>query len=1029
MTDSQRPNPAELLARIKRDESRYAAGNGAGIESANADSTGRGRLKIFFGMSPGVGKTYAMLAAAQRLAAQGVDVVIGIVETHGRSETEQMTLGLDVLPLRGAEYRGGDGLAAPVQLFEFDLEAAIRRKPDVLLVDELAHSNAPGMGTGMGTGRGTGTGMGMGGHEKRWQDVQACLAAGINVYTTVNVQHLESLNDIVAQITGVVVRETIPDGVVEQADEIELVDLPPEALLERLRAGKVYVPAAAKHAIESFFRPGNLTALRQLALRRTAEWVDQRMREYKEDKGIHAVWAAAERILVAVSPSPMAPKLVRAAKRMAAGLRAELLAVYVEGPHADRLPQADRDRVLRTLRLAESLGAETATMMCGASGQATDAAAELIAFARSRNVNRIVIGKTQRSRSSEALSLLFGWGGGSFSSEVIRASGDIDVYVIQGDAGDSADALPRAASAPAARQASSDMNTAPAGLLSRLRLLSYLGTIAVMAASSTLALLAYRPPDLSEESMLLLGGVVVVALRFGRGPAVFASVLAVLAFNYFFTEPRFTLYVSDSGFFLTFVVMLGVGIIVGTLAARTRRQAETARDREQRTASLYAMARELAAVHSSTETARTACRHIASAFDADVVIAVASPTAPEGMDVIGWGGSSPDWLAAASPDGLGNSNNRSVARWVLDNSKPAGFGTATLAAATGRFLPLSTTEGRVGVLGVRPASASAAERLVTTDRLLLLDTFAGQVAGALERVRLIDGREAARVDAESERLRSALLSSVSHDLRTPLAGIAGAASTLAESGDLLDPPTRADLLASIVSESQRLNDLIANLVFATRLESGRIEIRREWTTVEEIVGSGLARHREALANRTVRTTGMGRGSDLPMIRADNAMLPMVVHNLIENALRYTPESAAITVSAWRAEHSVVVKVADEGPGLAEGEAARVFQRFYRGRTAKLATVEAESGEAGIGRNADVPGSAGMGLGLTICEGIIKAHGGRIWAEPNTPRGVAFLFSLPYDEAQPRIAEDADDAPEPIRAGSRSTGSPPGEMHA
>ena len=1015
MTDSQRPDPAALLARIKRDEVRSVGGGGMNADAANPTSAQRGRLKIFFGMSPGVGKTYAMLAAAQRLATQGVDVVIGVVETHGRSETEQMTLGLDVIPRREIKYRGGDGQSAPVRLVEFDLDAAIRRKPDVLLVDELAHSNPPGMGEG--------------GHEKRWQDVQACLAAGINVYTTVNVQHVESLIDIVAQITGVVVRETIPDSVIDQADEIELVDLPPGALLERLRAGKVYVPEAAKHAINSFFRAGNLTALRQLALRRTAEWVDQRMRDYKEDKNIRAVWAAAERILVAVSPSPMAPKLVRAAKRMAAGLRAELLAVYVEGPNADRLPQTDRDRVLQTLRLAESLGAETATMTCGADAERANPATELVAFARSRNVNRIVIGKTQKSRSSEALSLLFGWGAGSFSSEVLRVSGDIDVYVIQGDTSDDPDTATRLGTTAAPRNSPTFQHAASPTFLHRLRLPRYLNALAAMAVSSALAMLAYRPPDLSEESMLLLGGVFIVALWLGRGPAVFASVLAVLAFNYFFTEPRFTLYVSDSGFLVTFAVMLGVGITVGTLAARSRRQAETARDREQRTASLYAMARELAAAHSLAETARTACRHIATAFKADVVVAVASPASPEGIDVIGWGGSSPDWFAAAPADGLTRCNNRSVARWALDNGKPAGFGTATLAAAAGRFLPLSTTQGRVGVLGVRPANPDAAQRLITTDRLLLLDTFAGQVAAALERVRLIDGREAARIDAESERLRSALLSSVSHDLRTPLAGIAGAASTLAESGDLLDSSTRADLLASIVSEAQRLNDLIANLVFATRLESGSIEVNREWTTVEEIVGSGLARHRDALSRRTVRTTGISRNSHLPMIKVDNAMLPMVVHNLIENALRYTPESVPISVSAWQTENTVVIKVADEGPGLAKGEATRVFQRFYRGRTAKSASAGSEPAEPESRPIADLSGNAGMGLGLTICDGIIKAHGGRIWAEPNSPKGVAFLFSLPLDEPQPPIPEDTDDPPQLRPLLGRSINRPNGELPA
>ncbi|MEK6703258.1 MAG: sensor histidine kinase KdpD [Planctomycetota bacterium] len=967
-----RPDPAELLARVKREEAR-----------AVGEASRRGKLKIFFGMSPGVGKTYAMLAAAQRLAAQGVDVVVGVVETHGRGETEQMTLGLDVLPRRSIVYRGADGTSTPVTLTEFDLDAAIKRKPDVLLVDELAHTNAQGSS-----------------NEKRWQDVQACLSAGINVYTTLNVQHLESLNDIVAQITGVTVRETIPDSVVEGADEIELVDLPPDALLERLRAGKVYVPDAAKQAIDSFFRAGNLTALRQLALRRTAEWVDQRMREYKDDHGIHTVWAATDRILVAVSPSPASPRLVRAAKRMAASLRAELIAVYVEGPDADRMPQADRDRVLQTLRLAESLGAETATITYGA-GRASatgprGAAAELVSFARSRNVTRIVIGKTQRARASEAIGMLLGRG--SFSSDVIRASGEIEVVVLQGQ--ENEDRRAPAQSPVDSAQSAGTMWTGD--LMARLG-----ASILLVTACTGLSSLVFRQVDLANIAMLYLAGVVVAAMWLGRAPAIVACVLGVAAFDFFFVPPHLTLAVSDIQYLITFAVMLAVGLLIAHLTARLKALAEAARDRERRTASLYAMARELAAAQSLADTATVAARHVASAFDADVVVAIASASAPEGVDILAWGGVSPDWLnaggaaeIAAGVKGLegtgGGGRNRSVARWVLDHGKPAGLGTSILAAAQGRFMPLSTTQGRVGVLGIRPTTPHAQSRLLSTDRLLLLDTFAAQVAAAIERVRLIESREAARVDAESERLRGALLSSVSHDLRTPLATIAGSASTLRESGDRLDSATRSELIDSIVTEAARLNDLIANLVFATRLESGAIDLQRDWSTVEEIVGSGLARHREALAHRPLRTIGLGSG--LPMVKVDSAMLPMVVHNLVENAIRYTPQGTPISIAAWRSDNNVVIRVADEGPGLAEGETARVFQRFYRGRTARLA----QTGQAGA--------AGGMGLGLTICEGIIKAHRGRIWAEPNTPHGVAFLFSLPLDEPQPVVAKDPEEVP-------------------
>lgn len=956
MTDVRRPDPSELLARAKRAEGRASAGvsdEGAGR---------RGRLKIFFGMSPGVGKTFAMLAAAQRLAAQGIDVVIGLVETHGRTETEQMTLGLDVVPRREVAYRGPGGASAPITLHEFDLDAALRRRPDLLLVDELAHTNARDPSGA--------------GNEKRWQDVLACVAAGIDVYTTLNVQHIESLNDIVAKITGVRVRETVPDSVIERADEIELVDLPPAALLERMKAGKVYVPDYARHAIDSFFRVGNLTALRQLALRRTAEWVDQRMREYKEEHAISAVWPATERILVAVSPSPMAPKLVRAAKRMAAGLGARLLAVYVEPPAADGVPSADRDRVMSTLRLAESLGAETATISTGA-GPAS-AAADLVAFARARNVNRIVIGKTQQSRWAEALSVVLRRG--SFTSEVIRHSGDIDVHCIQGDV----EEPPIESREDGARRA--DATDA--------RAFSYVGSAAVVAASVALSALAFRPPDLSSEAMILLGGVVVSALWFGRGPAAMASVLAVVAFNFLFTEPRFTLFVDESGHVLTFGVMLSVGLVVGTLASTARRQAIAAREREARTASLYSMARELTASESEVQVAAVAARHVATAFESDCLVAARAPAAVGGVDVLASDGA-PDWIdSGAAPGHV--ARERSVARWVLDNGTPAGVGTRTLAGSVGRFVPLTTGQGLVGVLAIRPRSEDARLRLLTADRLLLLDALASQIALSLERVQLINSRHAARIEAESERLRSSLLSSVSHDLRTPLASIAGSASALREGGERLDAETRADLVATVETEANRLNDLIANLMFATRLEAGAggIDLKREWTTVEEIVGAGLARHRAALADRTVRTSGL---SDQPMIKVDSALFAMVIHNLVENALRYSPEGTPLSISAWSADNMLCVRVADEGPGLSATEADRVFERFYRGRSARVADVAAGRGAGG-----------GLGLGLTICQGIVKAHGGRIWAEPNAPRGVSFLFSIPLEESQPQVAPAPDE---------------------
>ncbi|MBL0926969.1 MAG: sensor histidine kinase KdpD [Phycisphaerales bacterium] len=962
--------PDEVLDRFKRDQ--RAAGQSA---SGGNSEQPRGHLKIFFGMAPGVGKTYAMLAAAQRMAAQGVDVAAGVVETHGRAETEQMLLGLDILPRVKIEYQGRT-------LQEFDVDAAIRRRPDVVLVDELAHSNIPGTPSG---------------RAKRWQDVEACLAAGVNVYTTLNVQHLESINDVVAQITGVKVNETVPDRVFDEADEIELVDLPPNALHERLKAGKVYLGEHALRAVDpsdGFFRKGNLLALRELALRRTAAWVDSDLRRYKQDRGIRAVWAAGERIVVAVSPSPMSGKLIRAAKRMAAGLHAELIAVYIETPRTANLSADDRGRLDANLRLAESLGATTQTL----AGE--NAARELIAFARSRNVGKIVVGKTERPRWREVFF-------GSFIDNLIRESAELDIYVVRGD--DAAANL-----SPPARGSAERVLGSP-GPLSRVAGDLAASTL-LIAACSLLALALYRPPDLSEEALLLLAGVVVAALWFGRIAAVLASVLAVLSFNYFFTEPRFTLNVNDSGYLITFVVMLAVGLLVGTLAATAREQRLRAWSREKSTASQHALSRELAAARDAREVAAVVARHAHNLLQSDVVVCGPVPaqrstvqSVARSLVVLGAAGASgPDWFGGNAEQEV---RERSVAQWAFDHASAAGRGTSTLPSACGRYVPLVGSRGTAGVLGLRVGGAETLD----AQQLATLDALASQAASALERVTLSESEQAARINAERERLRSALLSSVSHDLRTPLASITGAASTLQQS-DLhadvggreaqdrvgIDASTRADLLRTIVDESARLNDIIANLVFATRLESGAVDLRREWTTVEEVVGAGLARHRDSLASRPFRAHVPG---DLPMLRVDNAMLPQVVHNLVENALRYTPPGTALGLSAWTSETSVVVKVWDEGAGLAEDEASKVFERFYRGRASKLGNGHMNTST-----------SSGMGLGLTICEGIIRAHGGRIWAEPNTPRGVAFLFSLPIDLPQPslpvgeRLIDEPQEAP-------------------
>ncbi len=897
MSEPRRPTPDELLARVREESGRAK----------------RGRCRIFIGMAPGVGKTYAMLTAAQRLARDGVDVVVGVIETHGRAETERLLLGLDILPRRVVEYRGAE-------IDEFDLDAALVRRPAVVVVDELAHSNAPGSRFG-----------------KRWQDVQAVLDAGIDVLTTLNVQHIESLNDVVRQVTGVEVRETVPDAVIDEADEVELVDLPPDALIARLQQGKVYVPESARAAQTAFFRPENLAALRELVLRKTAEWVDVRMRRMQTERGIRIAWPTADRVLVAVSPSPLAPTVVRAARRIAAGMRAQLVAVYVETPAAMRLPAADRERVRQTMALAERLGADT-VFLSGA-----DAAREIVEFARGRNVSRIVLGKTARSRWSEVLR-------GSFVQEVIRRSGDIDVHVVRGDGGPATPSV-----------------TLPK--FGEARLGQALIAVGAVGAAALLSATLLRGIDLTNIAMVFLLAVVLVSTAGRRFATSLAALLSVAAFDFFFVPPSLTLAVTDVQYLITFAAMLIVGLLIAQLTASFRRVAEAARERAMRTGELYAMSRALGSARTSEDVASIAAARVHDSFAADALV-LAAREGVATLDAIGSAGA-PDWL---------DEREIAVARWASDHAAPAGIGTTSLPAAAGRHVPLVGPRGAIGVLSLRPRDRRSLE---ATGAQTLLGTFADQIALALDRAALIESHQRATLDADRERLRSALLSSVSHDLRTPLASIAGAASTLLDAPEAIDAGTRRELLRGIADEAERLSDLVSDLVFATRLEAGGVDPRREWTTVQEIVGSGIARLRDALAQRSFRTIVP---HDLPLVRVDAVMMGQVIHNLVDNALRHTGTGAAVEIAAWLDEGDVMIQVRDTGPGLDPEEIRSVFNRFYRG---------ARGRETG----------SGLGLGLTVCRGIVEAHGGRIWAQQAQGGGAAFTIALPLEREQPAVPSE------------------------
>jgi two-component system, OmpR family, sensor histidine kinase KdpD len=645
----QRPNPDALLARMQADEAKQT----------------RGKLKIFFGAAPGVGKTYTMLEAGREVAREGADVVVGYIEPHARPETQALVLGLDVLPRKEIDYRG-------TKLLELSLEDALARRPQLLLVDELAHTNAPGVT-----------------HAKRWQDIEQLLDAGIDVYTTLNVQHLESLNDVVAQITGVAVRETIPDSVFERADDVELVDLAPDDLLERLREGKVYVPQQAEKAMQNFFTKGNLIALRELALQRTADRVGTQMEDYREEHAISGTWPVRERLLVCVGPSPFAARLVRAARRMAASLKAPWVAVHVETPADANLSELGRERLAKTLHLVEQLGGETATL------NGNHLAEELIRYARSRNVTKIIVGKPQQPRWRE-------WLHGSLVYELTRKCGDIDVYVISGD--QKKDAGHAALAVPACR-----------------RRHAYFGAVAAVVICT---LIGWPLSQLFSEAnliMVYLLGVIAVALKFGRGPSILTSVLSVAAFDFFFVYPRLTLAVGDTQYLFTFAAMLLTGLIISALTARVKFQAESARQRETRTASLYAMSRQLAAAQSREEIARTAVQHVAGAVDARVAVLFSGEKkqlVPQGADQGG---------VVPGPHDAG------VAQWVAEHGEMAGRGTATLPGAEGLYLPLAASHRIVGVLGVYP---NTPRRLSNPEQVHLLETFAGLIALAVERADL-----------------------------------------------------------------------------------------------------------------------------------------------------------------------------------------------------------------------------------------------------------------------------------------------------
>jgi two-component system, OmpR family, sensor histidine kinase KdpD len=878
-----RPDPDELLRRVAEEQSRAH----------------RGQLTLFFGAAPGVGKTYAMLIAAREERLTGRDVLVGIVETHGRSETAALLEGLPVLPRRAVPYHG-------VILHEFDLDQSLTRRPGLLLVDELAHTNAEGSR-----------------HPKRWQDVEELLDAGIDVFSTLNVQHVESLKDVVAQITGVTVRETVPDSMLEAAHEIRLADLPPDELLERLRDGKVYIPDQARRAATSFFRKGNLIALRELALRRTAERVDAQMRQYRRDEGIEATWAATERLLVCLSWSPHSARVVREASRMARGLHASWLAVYVETPAAVRLSAEDKAWLSENLRLAAQLGAEVVTVSDEKPAEA------ILRVARARNVTKIVVGKPRALRKRDRIF-------GSFVDDIVKGSGTIDVYATAGSSG------------PAETLPDRHPRAAP-------RRLGFLTAAGLVVLVTLVARFAFGHAYLADVVMLYLLGVVIASLSLDRWPSLSTAALSVVAFDFFFIPPYYTFSVADFRHVVTFTVMLLVGIVINHLTLRVRNQATGARERERRTAALYEMSRALGEAGERSALVARAADQIARVFLSDVLVFV-----PDEQDLVVVHRTTGPVQASAQELG--------VARWVWTNRKEAGLSTNTLPGSPGLFIPLATTHGLLGVLGLVPRDSS---RFDDPEERRFLEAFAAQMGVAVERTHLAEQAQTARLDADREQLRNALLSSVSHDLRTPLGVIEGASSALLDAEVSLDAPTRRDLAETIHEEAERLNRRVRNLLDMTRLEAGAVRLDYEWQSLEEVVGAALARVESRLGGRLVTVV---LAPDLPLLSFDGILIEQVIVNLLENAMKYSPAGASIEISAEDRAAEVVVAVEDEGAGILPGEEDRIFEKFYRSERNRA--------------------TGGVGLGLAICRAIVSAHGGRIWAENRAARGSAFRFSLP-----------------------------------
>jgi two-component system sensor histidine kinase KdpD len=889
-----RPSPEALLAQARREE-----------------KGGPGRLKVFVGAAPGVGKTYEMLETARAKLREGVDVVVGVVETHGRKETEALLEGFEVIPRKPTIYVNRI-------LDEFDIDAALRRRPALILVDELAHTNVPGSR-----------------HPKRYQDVEELLEAGIDVYTTVNIQHIESLNDVVAQITRVRVREIVPDEILDRADAIKLVDLTPEELIQRLKEGKVYVPAQAERALKHYFSPANLTALRELALRRTAERVDEQLLEQMQARAIPGPWAAGERIIVCVSEDPRSAGLVRYASRLADRLHAPWTALSIETSRSLQFSEDERDRIAEALRLAERLGGEVVRIP----GKSRRIADDIISFAHKNNVTHIVVGKSTRSRWFEILH-------GPVVHDLVRRAGNISVHVIAGDELGEA-TTPRKALATGSRPEPFDLRP-------------YVMALLAVGASVAVGEALWQWLGVENIDLVFLTAIVGVAIRLGLWPSLLASLASAVCYNFFFTEPYHTFNISEPRDVIAVLFFTVVAVVVSNVAGRARAQLLTAMGRTRTTESLYAFSRKLAGAGTLDDVLWATAHQIASMLNVRVVLLL-----PDNGSIAVKGGFPPE-------DRLDEAD-LAAAKWAWEQNRPAGRDSDALPGAKWLFFPMRTGRGAIGILGICRDEPGP---LLRAEQRRLLDALADQGALAIERVHLVEDIERVRRVAETDRLRSALLTSISHDLKTPLAAVLGAAGALRDLPKSLDDAAKADLLATIIDESERLNRFIANLLDMTKLESGAVVPNTAPHDVGEIVGSALERASKILAKHRVE---VAIGPDLPMVTVDPVLFEQVLFNLLDNAAKYAPASTIISIQGWQERGSVKLQVLDEGDGIAEADLERIFDKFHR----------AQKGDQV---------RAGTGLGLSISRGFVEAMHGAITAANRKDRtGAVFTITLPITQ--------------------------------